>query len=154
MTAQSPGDNATLEGRRISGLSREAAESLARQGIATYSVDLDERPAPRAKEARAQARARTRLRSAKVIDANNAFLCEALVHDRSPDGMRLLLARNVGLPPRFGVFEDENGELVTATLAWRRGHTIGLRIARRGPPAPMTPAQKRALGGGYYAMPD
>jgi hypothetical protein len=147
MPAQGPSDHFTLEGRRISGLSREAAQSLARQGVVAYSVVVEER-----REARAQTRARTRLRSAKVIDANNAFLCEALVHDRSPDGMRLLLARNVGLPSRFGVFDDENGELVTATLAWRRGHTIGLRIARRGPPTPMTPAQKRALGGRYYGM--
>ena len=148
-----------LEGRALAGLSPEAAASLARQGVVTYSVATAEAPATlrgdgKGKEARAQARARVRLRSAKVIDINNVFLCEALVQDRSADGMRLLLARNVGLPKRFGVYDDLSGEVVTTTLAWRRGQTLGLRVQRHGAPSPMTPAQKAALSGRYYGMRD
>jgi hypothetical protein len=148
-----------LEGRAIAGLSPEAAASLARQGVVTYSVTTVQPQAPQrrdgnGKEARRQARARVRLRSAKVIDANNVFLCEALVQDRSPGGMRLLLARNVGLPKRFGVYDDLSGDVATAALAWRRGQTLGVRIQRDGPPSPMTPAQMAALAGHYYAMRD
>lgn len=148
-----------LEGRALAGLSPEAAASLARQGVVTYSVTTAEPPAPlsrdgKGKEARAQARARVRLRSAKVIDANNVFLCEALVQDRSADGMRLLIARNIGLPKRFGVYDDLSGEVATTTLVWRRGQTLGLRIQRHGPPSPMTPARKTALSGRYYGMRD
>ena len=42
--------------------------------------------------------------------------------------MRLLLSRNIGLPARVGVYDDESEEMVTASLAWRRGQTVGVRI--------------------------
>ena len=94
------------------------------------------------------------MRSAKLIDGANAFLCEAMIQDRSVGGMRLLLSRNIGLPARIGVHDDESEEIVTASLAWRRGQTVGVRIQQAGPPAPMKPAQLVALRGHYYGIPD
>ncbi len=154
-----PAREAILEGRKLNGLSRQAADSLARPGVVTYSVAFGETAARRSRDergpdARTQTRARTRFRSAKVLDANNAFLCEALVHDRSADGMRLMLARNVGLPVRFGVYDDETGDVVTATLAWGRGATLGLRIQRHGPPSAMKPSERQALGSPFYGVRD
>jgi len=105
-------------------------------------------------ESRRQARRKTRLRSAKVVDEANRFLCEAVVQNRSADGFRLLLARNVQLSERFGVHDDETGELYTVSLAWRRGVAVGLHILRRGPPAPMRGIELAALSGRYYALGD
>ena len=139
-------------------MSPEAAAALAREGLVTYSVVIEppvkERCEGKKREARAQARARTRLRSAKVLDANNAFLCEALMHDRSENGMRLLLSRNIGLPLRFGIYDDDTGDIVTASLVWRRAQTVGIRVVRNAPPAPLKPTQKAALAGRYYGMRD
>ena len=103
-----------LDDRNGRGLSREAALSLARGGRVAYRV-IDPSGAAssgalRGSELRGDARRRTRLRSAKVLDAANAFACEAMIQDRSVAGLRLLLARNVGLPGRFGVHDDETGK--------------------------------------------
>ena len=145
----------TLQAQRVNGLSPEAAQSLARLGIATYSVVAGEAANRRADpEARKQIRQRLHLRSAKVIDAANGFVCDAMIWDRSDGGRRLVLANNVGLPPRFGFYEDEDGAIFTATLAWRRGPVVGARIQRPGPPSPMKPTQKTALSGRYYALRD
>jgi len=152
MTKSSGAKAPLLEARRLNTLSAEAARSLANKGFVAYAVIHED--GARKDDARRERRARTRLRSAKVIDGKNAFLCEAIVHDRSSEGMRLILARNVGLPARFGVYEDESGDMITAALAWRRGQTIGLSITRPGPPAPMTLAQSKALGGRYYNVRD
>ncbi len=147
---------------RFNTLSPEAAQSLALRGQVAYRVIVDPpaspmRPTPKPAtggEARGQVRRRTRLRSAKLVDGANAFLCEALVQDASSDGMRLLLSRNVGLPARIGVYDDESEEIVTAILAWRRGQAVGVRILHRGPPAQMKPAQRFALRGRYYGIRD
>ena len=140
------------------GLSREAALSLARSGQIAYRVLDGSSPAPaapgRGSELRLDARRRTRLRSAKVLDAANAFVCEAIIQDRSVAGLRLLLARNVGLPGRFGVHDDETGEVLTVTAAWRRGQSLGVRVLQRGPTAPLKPSERLALGGRYYGIRD
>ena len=138
------------------------ARSLAERGQVAYRVvRVVPPPPPRPAaaslpegESRAQARRKTRLRSAKVLDEANRFLCEAVVQNRSADGFRLLLARNVALPARFGLHDDEAGELFTVSLAWRRGATVGLRILRRGPPAPMRGIELAALSGRYYGVGD
>ena len=140
--------------RNVRGLSRGAALSLARGGQVAYRV-LDApsaAPASGGSELRRDARRRTRLRSAKVLDAANAFVCEAIIQDRSAAGLRLLLARNVGLPGRFGVHDDETGEVLTVTTAWRRGQTLGVRVLQWGPPAPLKESERLALGGRYYGI--
>jgi hypothetical protein len=104
-------------------------------------------------EARGATRASTRLQSAKVLDGAGEFLCEAMIKDRSATGLRLALARNCGLPPRFGLHIDLTGELVTASLAWRRDRLVGARIVANAPPAPMKRTDRVALAGRYYAVP-
>ena len=140
------------------GLSREAALSLARSGQIAYRVLDGSSPAPaapgRGSELRLDARRRTRLRSAKVLDAANRFVCDAIIQDRSAAGLRLLLARNVGLPSRFGVHDDETGEVLTVTAAWRRGQTLGVRVLQRGPATPLKESERLALGGRYYGIRD
>jgi hypothetical protein len=131
------------------GLSREAVLSLAQRGHVTYRI----LPASGlGADQRVDARRRTRLRSAKVLDAANAFLCEAVIQDRSAAGLRLLLARNVGLPAHFGVHDDETGDILTGTAAWRRGQTVGVRVLRKSPPTPLKRHDRLALSGRYYAV--
>ena len=136
-----------LEGKRANGLSPEATASLLKQGFVSYS----ETP-PSASEVRAHSRARKRLHSAKIIDGDNVFLCEAVLQDVSLGGMRLLLARNIGLPPRFGVHDDLNRDLFTVSQVWRRGLAIGVRILSRDPPRPIRPVERAALAGRYYGV--
>jgi hypothetical protein len=142
--------------RNKRGLSREAVLSLARSGQVSYRVLDASSPAPaapgRGSELRLDPRRRTRLRSAKVLDAANGFVCEAIIQDRSAAGLRLLLARNVGLPGRFGVHDDETGEVLTVTAAWRRGQTLGVRVLQWGPAAPLKESERLALGGRYYGI--
>jgi hypothetical protein len=147
-----------LGDRNGRGLSREGALSLARNGRVAYRAIDPSGAAPsaalRGSELRGDARRRTRLRSAKVLDAANAFVCEAMILDRSAAGLRLLLSRNVGLPGRFGVHDDETGEVLTVTAAWRRGQTLGVRVLKREPAAPLKRSDRLALGGRYYGVRD
>jgi len=114
---------------------------LVREGRAAYSVD-----------GRSAARRRTRLQSAKILDAAGAFLCEATIQDLSASGLRVLLARNLGLPARLGVHVDLTGELLTVTVVWRRERVAGLRVLARGAPAPLKTSDRLALKGRYYAV--
>jgi len=150
MKPQQTPNGSLLQARRVTDLSPGASAAVAEQGFVAYS----EAPPRQGMNLRALARWRTRLRSAKLIDADNAFLCEALVQDLSAGGMRLRLARNIGLPPRFGVYDDDSGALFTVTQAWRRGLAVGVRIHGGGPPSPMKRNDRTALGGRYYAVRD
>ncbi len=136
-----------IDARFSRGLSAEAAAELVRQGHALY--DETSRG-----DGRSAHRLRTRLRSAKIIDSANAFLCEAMLQDMSAGGMRLLLHRNIGLPPRFGVHDDGSEEILTVSLAWRRGQTVGVRIHSRNAPRPIKPVARAALSGRYYGIRD
>jgi hypothetical protein len=128
---------------------RLGPSNVARRGEVGYRVIE-----PRGLEARRGERLRTRLRSAKILDAANGFVCEALMLDRSAGGMRLLLARNIGLPARFAVHDDLSGEIVTVAMAWRRERTLGARILTPGPIAPIKRSDRLALRGRYYAVRD
>jgi hypothetical protein len=139
-----------LQARRLKQLTPGAAAALAAQGVVAYS----ETPENPNRDLRGAARRRTHLRSAKLIDAGNAFLCEALVQDLSASGMRLRLARNIGLPPRFGVHDDVSGALYTVSQAWRRGLAVGVRIHGPGPPSPIKRSDRAALNGRYYGVRD
>ncbi len=104
-------------------------------------------------EARSAARRRTRLQSAKILDSAGAFLCEALILDMSELGVRLLLARNCGVPAQFVLHIDLTGELSTAALAWRRARVIGARKLPHVTPTPLKPSDRAALKGRYYGVP-
>ena len=136
-----------IDARFSRGLSAEAAAELVRQGHALY--DETSRG-----DGRSAHRLRTRLRSAKILDSENAFLCDAVLQDMSAGGMRLVLHRNIGLPPRFGVHDDGSGEIFTVSLAWRRGQTLGVRIHSRNAPRPIKPVARAALSGKYYGIRD
>ncbi len=65
--------------------------------------------------------------------ARTASCPRAGVCDRSRDGLRLALARDVTLPPRLAVHIDETSEVREAKIVWRRGSTIGVRAAGDAP---------------------
>ena len=137
---------------------RDSARALARRGQVAYRVveaARDERPRTDGRpDHRAAGRRRTRLRSAKILDAANAFVCECLVHDRSASGLRLSLARNMGLPPYFRVYDDESGAVDTVETVWRRGAVLGVRYSQALAAAPIKPSDRSALRGLFYAVPD
>jgi hypothetical protein len=95
-----------------------------------------------------------RLRSAKLLDAAYHFMCECRICDRSLNGLRLALARNVGLPPHLAVHIDETGEVRGATVIWRRGSTIGIRLDEPAPAGALRPSDRFALRERYYAIDD
>ena len=95
-----------------------------------------------------------RLRSAKLLDESYRFLCEGRICDRSRDGLRLALARDVTLPRRLAVHIDETAEVREAKIIWRRRSTIGLRLQGAVPADAMTASRRSALKERYYAIPD
>ncbi len=129
---------------------------LAKRGeIAYWVVSPEARPpAGERAEQRAHRRERTRLRSAKLLDGACRFLCEGRICDRSREGLRLALARDIALPPRLAVHIDETAEVREAKVIWRRGSTIGIRLRSEAPANAMTASQRYALRERYYAIPD
>jgi hypothetical protein len=94
-----------------------------------------------------------RLRSAKVLDGSYRFVCEGRIRDRSRDGLRLALARDIGLPPRLAVHIDETGEVRDAKIVWRRGATIGVRLQEAPAADALKASDRYALRQRYYAVP-
>ncbi len=137
---------------------RESARVLARNGQVAYSiVESGRQEKPRdegRRDHRAAGRRRTRLRSAKILDSANKFVCDCLIHDRSDSGLRLTLARNQGLPVHFRVHDDETGKVDAVVTVWRRGAALGVRYSRSLAPVPIKPSDRSALRGRYYAIPD
>jgi hypothetical protein len=141
---------------------RALARALARHGQVAYVVldSLRETPRPETprpnaagRELRLARRRRTRMRSAKILDAANAFVCDCLIYDRSATGLRLTLAREVGLPPQFQIHDDETGAVEPVAAVWRRGATLGVRFCGYGA-ATLKPSERAALRGRYYAVRD
>ncbi len=127
---------------------------LAQRGEVAYFVvsPQPKQHESRRRDQRANPREVTRLRSAKLLDSAYRFLCEGRICDRSPDGLRLALARDVGLPPRLAVHIDETGEVRDARLIWRRGAAIGVRLHEEAADA-LKPSDRYALARRYYAVP-
>ena len=134
------------------------ARALALRGQVAYCVvepSREQRPKDDGRrDHRVAGRRRTRLRSAKVLDAAGKFVCECLVHDRSASGLRLTLARNLGLPAHFRVHDDETGQVDVVETVWRRGAVLGVRYSRALAAAPIKPTDRSALQGLFYAVPD
>ncbi len=138
----------------------EAARKLGRKlagrdEIAYWVVSPEARP-PEGKRAdqRQDRRERTRLRSAKLLDGAYRFLCEGRICDRSRDGLRLALARDIALPPRLAVHIDETSDVREMEIIWRRGSTIGVRLHAAAPAGALRPCDRYALRERYYAIPD
>jgi hypothetical protein len=129
---------------------------LAGRGEIAYWVVSPEGRPPESKRAdlRAHPRERTRLRSAKLLDGTYRFVCEGRICDRSREGLRLALARDVALPLQLAVHVDETSEVREAKVIWRRGSTIGVRLRSPAPADALRPCDRYALGERYYAIPD
>ena len=110
-------------------------------------------PADKRPDQRERPRERTRLRSAKLLDGAYRFLCEGRICDRSRDGLRLALARDIALPPQLAVHIDETSEVREAKVIWRRGSTIGIRLRSAAPAGALRPCDRYALRERYYAIP-
>jgi hypothetical protein len=109
----------------------QLGRKLARRGEIAYWVVSEDWRSPGDKsgaDLRAHPRKRNRLRSAKLLDGGCRFLSEGRICDRSRDGLRLALARDITLPPRLAVHIDETSEVREATIIWRRGSTVGIRM--------------------------
>lgn len=131
---------------------RNVGRKLAGRGeIAYWIIPPDGRA--EGDEQRRRPRQRTRLRSAKVLDGAYRFLCEGRICDRSRDGLRLALVRDIAIPARLAVHIDETAEVREASVIWRRGSTIGLRLDAAAPPGAMRPCDRYALKERYYAIP-
>jgi hypothetical protein len=153
-----------LEGVRLghrrppSGLQRLMSKSLARRSLVSYEIveaPADETPAAgKGAERRGSARRRLRLRSAKLLDSHNRFICECLVRDESPHGLCLKLMKNVGLPARYRLYNDETGLLSVVATMWRRSEMLGVRYCSAAKPASIRESDRSALRGRYYAIPD
>jgi hypothetical protein len=128
---------------------------LASRGEIAYCVVSEDELSPRAKSAdlRAYPRTRTRLRSAKLLDGGCRFLSEGRICDRSRDGLRLALARDIILPRKLAVHIDETAEVREAKIIWRRGSTVGIRLQGALPEDAITASRRSALRERYYAIP-
>lgn len=137
---------------------RLLGKSLARQNLVSYEVletGAGEAPVEAsAGERRSNARRRLRLRSAKLLDPQNKFICECLVRDESPQGLCLKLMKNVGLPPRFRLYNDETELLNIVATIWRRGELLGVRYCQTAKPVSIRESDRSSLRGRYYAIPD
>jgi hypothetical protein len=128
---------------------------LAQRGEVAYWAASPEKNADEGNrvDLRARPRQPTRLRSAKLLDAAYRFVCEGRICDRSLDGLRLALARDICLPPGLAVHIDETGEVRSAKVIWRRGPTIGVRLHETAPADALRPSDRNALRERYYAIP-
>jgi hypothetical protein len=128
---------------------------LASRGEIAYCVvsDADLLTADKGADLRAYPRERTRLRSAKLLDGGCRFLSEGRICDRSRDGLRMALARDVSLPRKLAVHIDETAEVREAEIIWRRGSTIGIRLQEAVPADAMIATRRSALRERYYAIP-
>lgn len=131
-------------------LGRELAE---RGEIAYWAVPPERREINRA-DRRRDPRRRARLRSMKLLDGAYRFLCEGLIRDRSAEGFCLALARDMALPRELAVHIDETAQVRQATMIWRRGSTIGIRVGEAAPAGALRPSVRIALKERYYAIPD
>jgi hypothetical protein len=159
-TAQGPPERELLgikrqDWRARPGAALKLGRELAKRGEIAYWVASPEARPPAGERAdqRAHPRERTRLRSAKLLDGDCRFLCEGRICDRSRDGLRLALARDVALPPQLAVHIDETAEVREAKIIWRRGSTIGIRLRSPAPANALRPCDRYALRERYYAVP-
>jgi hypothetical protein len=134
----------------------ELGRKLAGRGEIAYWLESPSARLPEDNSAdqRAHPRQRARLRSAKVLDECYRFVCESRVCDRSRNGLRLALARDIALPRRLAVHVDETSEVRDAEVVWRRGSTIGVRLRSAVPADALRLCDRYALRERYYAIPN
>lgn len=119
------------------------------RGEVTYTVVKTAMSARTHDEQRTGERRRTRLRTGKLADARSRFVIECIFHDRSADGAKLRLVKDVPLPAPLLVYDDETGAVASARVVWRDGQDVGIRFEARADPA----GNAQSLGNQFYAMP-
>ena len=107
---------------------RRMAEAGPSPGEFTYAVIRE--PVVAGGERRAVVRRRTRLRSGKVVGADGRFVVECLIANRSTQGGLMRLPSAIELPARILVYDDGSGDLMAATVVWRRDRDVGLRFGQ------------------------
>src|SRR5580698_5004110 len=134
---------------------RGLGRKLAGRGEVAYWVVSDggRSPADKSADLRAHPREQKRLRSAKLLDGAYRFICEGRICDRSRNGLRLALARDIVLPSQLAVHIDETSEVREAKVVWRRGSTIGIQLRSAAPADALRPCDRYALKERYYAIP-
>ena len=115
------GPPGTVSARRTNGPSA-AGEDF------TYTVLKEVAASRPPADRRGDQRLRTRLRSGKIINDDGQFLIECLIVDRSSFGGKLRLPKTSPLPARVMLYDDQSGELLRATVIWRRDRETGIRF--------------------------
>lgn len=106
---------------------RRLAEGAA-PSLAEFTYAVIREPVVTGGERRAVVRRRTRLRSGKVVGADGQFVVECLIANRSTQGGLMRLPAAIPLPARILIYDDQSGELLAATVVWRRDRDVGLRF--------------------------
>ncbi len=105
---------------------RRVGTPVASRDDFTYAVLKD--PPAASGDRRGAVRRRTRLRSGKLVAADGQFVVECLIANRSSEGGLLRLPRVLALPDRILLYDDQSGDLVAATVVWRRDRDLGIRF--------------------------
>jgi hypothetical protein len=111
-------------------------------------------PEDKSADQRTYPREPARLRSAKLLDGSYRFVCDSRIRDRSRNGLRLALARDMALPLQLAVHVDETSEVREVEVVWRRGSTIGIRLCSAAPADALSLCDRYALRERYYAVPN
>ena len=94
------------------------------------------------------------MRSAKLVDAAYRFICECRICDRSLNGLRLALARNIRIAAaHVGAYRrNRRSARREGRLAARL--VIGVRLHDRAPATALKPWDRYALRERYYGILD
>src|SRR5438128_1496172 len=77
---------------------------------------------------RASQRYRTDLHPGKILNRNQACLCDCRIHDMSTGGARVVLSQNVMLPKLVFLYDAPTQQRSAAAIVWRKGTTLGLQF--------------------------
>lgn len=135
-----------LDGVRLyRGMSMLARWRAQRSGEATFTR-LEDAPRDR----RGEKRRIAHLKWGKALDCADRFLCECVLSNRTRGGACLRLARNITLPQKFQLYDDDSDEIFDAQVIWRRGGEIGCRLSLT-PRTDKAPVARR-MRERYYAL--
>jgi hypothetical protein len=96
------------------------------------------------RDLRSEPRFRTHLRSGRIYDLQQRFICDCVIRDRSSHGARLLLPKNVTPPNMICFLDEELKEFLRAEVRWRQDREIGIFKLRLGDERWTRPARAAA----------
>ncbi len=100
--------------------------------------------ARKTRDLRSEPRFRTHLRSGRIFDLQQRFICDCVIRDRSSNGARLLLPKNVTTPNLIVFLDEELKEFIRAEVRWRQDREIGIQKFRLGDERYTRPARAAA----------